>query len=170
MTCRSSSTTKQLLKNIVVTNLQSIILIVSKSVVLLVHCIVGNVPISAQNSKVKRFIIVLKTQRPKTCGYFQVCMHCLIKSLPEFTLHDHIKTPKQSFQSSRQLLSLTMSLTKLLIRMLESSWVHVNLFSLNLNLKRRDTKYSITQKEISEKYLWTRNSIFFLTIQDVLQE
>ena len=79
-------------------------------------------------------------------------------------LYDIMDSLSMDYLSRQQLLSLTISRTKLVIRILKRSLVHVNITALILNLKRRDPRYSvILQYEISMQQKWMRSLIIFPT-------
>ena len=97
---------------IVIPKLHSLILSVTRRVVLLVHCIVRNLPISPQNHKVI-WIFTL----PSSVNF-------VIKSFQDLTLYDNIKKTNMAFLSRRMSIR-TISSTILMLRILKKSCVLV---------------------------------------------
>ena len=83
--------TRNLKGRIVVPKLQSLILRVTRRDVQLEHCIVPNVPISAQNHKMIGIIILLRSIAPQNL-ISSSSVNFVITSVQDFTLYVNIET------------------------------------------------------------------------------
>ena len=81
--------------NFVVPKLQSLILLVTRRVVLLLHCFVPNVLISPKNSIITSKIILLKNTAAQNLSLL-LSKNFVSKSFQYFTLDDNIKTPSMA--------------------------------------------------------------------------
>ena len=93
--------TRKLDVRIVVPKLQSLILRVTRIVVLLVHCIVPNVPISSQNHKLIWITILLGGTVPQNL-MSPSSVNFVIKSFQDFTHYVSIQTLNTECRSDRE--------------------------------------------------------------------
>ena len=122
--CLLKIDTRNLHARIVVPKLQSLIFRVTRRVVLLVYCIVPNVPISQQNQSDLNYNIAKKHNAQNLSLLSSV--NFVIKSFQDFTLYVNIKTPSIAFLS-RQKLIRTVSSMKLMMPILRRNCAHVNI-------------------------------------------
>ena len=154
-----------------VPKLQSLILRITRRDVLMVHCIVPNVPFSPQNPKMIWITILLRSPVPqKLMSHSSV--NIVIKSLQDFTLYVNIERLNLECRSDQEqeMLMLITLWEMLRITAWEKSCVAVNISWWIPDLKRRNTKYSITQRKIWTEQSWTRSLIIFSTTWNVQQK
>ena len=92
---------KKLQVKIVVTKLQETILYGTRRVVLLVHCIVLNVPISPQNPKTIWITILLRSTAPQNLISLSN-VNFAFKSFQDFTLYVNIETLNTQCRSDEE--------------------------------------------------------------------
>ena len=155
----------------VVPKLQSLFLPVIRRVVLLVHCIVPNVPISPQSPKIIWITILLRSIAPQNL-MSPSSVSFVIKSFQDFTLYVYIETLNKECKSDQEQKMWTWNIycEMLKITSWEKSCIPVNISWWIRNLKEPDTRYSITQWKLPTKQSWTRNLIVFSTIWNVQQK
>ena len=151
----------KLLVTTVVPKLQSLILRVTRRVVLLVHCIVPHVPISPQNPKMIWITILLRSTAPQNL-MSPSNVNFVFKSFQDFTLYVNTETLKTECRSDQEQELWMWNTYKAMLRITgwEKSCVLVNISWWIPNLKRRDKKCSNTQWKPSTKQPWTRNDLF----------
>ena len=162
--CLISIQTKQLLVAIEVHKLQSLILLVTRRIVLLVQCILPKVPIFQQNPWITWIIKLLKTKSPQNL-ILASSVNFVIKSFQDFTLYDNIKTPNMDFLSRQQWLILTISTTKWKIRISETSCVHVNISSEILSLKTRYKVFNYAVGNLNEAIMNEKLDVSFINLK-----
>ena len=99
--CLRSIETRKLHVRIVVPKLQNLSLPVTRSVVLLVHCIVPNVPISPQNPKMIWITILLRSTAPRFL-MSPSSVNFAFKSFQDFTLYVNIETLNTQCKSDQE--------------------------------------------------------------------
>ena len=99
--CLRSIETRIIFVRIVLPNLQSLILRLTRRVVLLLHCIVPNVPISSQNPKLIWIFILLRSIAPQSL-ISSWSVNFVIKNFQDFKLNVNIETLNTECRSDQE--------------------------------------------------------------------
>ena len=100
-----------------------------------------------KREKISVFVL-LKSSTPQNFSLLS-SVKFVIKNFQDFRLYDSLETLFNVFPSKQQTFSLTILPTMLMIQILKRSCVLFNISPKILNLKGRNTKYSIMQEKTS---------------------
>ena len=124
--CLPSVATKKLIVKFLAPKLQKIILFVTRKDVQLDYWFVSSVPISPKHPKTIRIIKRLRNTEPQNVVLLS-SVNFDTNSFQEFTFYVNIRTPNMVFLWKQQMWILTISSSKMMIRILERSCVNVNI-------------------------------------------
>ena len=144
------------------TKVHESILPVTRKQVRLGYSFVPNLLNSPQKREMLSNFVLLKSRTPQNFSLLS-SVKFVIRKFQDFSLYDNLKRLNIVFLSKQQILSWTISSTKLMIQILKRSCVLFNISPKIPILKGRDTKYSIMQQNNSTQENYMEKWISFST-------